>query len=258
MKRVERFVRFAAGKEVLYGKLGGEGIQALEGDIFGDYRETGRQYELKDVRLLAPCQPSKAVCVGLNYRRHAAELTMAVPEEPVIFIKPSTSVIAPGDEIVYWPMVRQLDYEAELVVVIGREAHNVAEGDAEQYIFGYTVGNDVTARDLQRKDGQWTRAKGFDTFLPFGPHIARGIDVTDLRVQSFLNGELRQNGRTSDLIFPVPYLVSFISKVMTLLPGDLIMTGTPEGVGPMQVGDTIEIKVEQIGSLINKIVAPRS
>lgn len=258
MENVERFVRFVAGKEVLYGKLEGEMIQALEGDIFGDYRVTGRQYELKDVRLLAPCQPSKAVCVGLNYRRHAAELTMTVPEEPVIFIKPSTSIIGPGDDIVYWPMVQQLDYEAELVVVIGREAHNVSEKEADQYIFGYTVGNDVTARDLQRKDGQWTRAKSFNTFLPFGPQIVRGIDVSNVQVQSYLNGELKQNGRTSQMIFPVPYLVSFISKVMTLLPGDIIMTGTPEGVGPMQVGDTIEILVEKIGTLVNRIVAPKS
>ncbi|QGP94022.1 putative protein YisK [Neomoorella glycerini] len=256
MEKVEKFVRFTVGEGVFYGRLEGDMIIALEGDIFGAYRENGQQYNLNEVRLLSPCQPSKAVCVGLNYRRHAAELTMEVPGEPVIFIKPPTSVIGPNENIIYWPMVKRLDYEAELVVVIGREAHNVKEEEAGEYIFGYTVGNDVTARDLQQKDGQWTRAKSFDTFLPLGPYIVRGIDVSDFRVQSFLNGELKQDGRTSQLIFSVPFLVSFISQVMTLLPGDIIMTGTPEGVGPMEVGDTIEIRVENIGSLVNKVAAP--
>ncbi|KYH31611.1 fumarylacetoacetate hydrolase family protein [Neomoorella mulderi] len=256
MVKVEKFVRFAAGEETFYGRLDGETIIALEGDIFGAYRENGRRFNLNEVTLLAPCRPGKAVCVGLNYRSHAAEMAEKVPEDPVIFIKPPTSVIGPNANIIYWPMVKRLDYEAELAVVIGREAHNVKEEEAEEYIFGYTVGNDVTARDLQQKDGQWTRSKGFDTFLPIGPYIVRGIDVADLRVQSFLNGELKQDGRTSQMIFCVPFLVSFISQVMTLLPGDIILTGTPEGVGPMQVGDTIEIRVEEVGSLVNRIVAP--
>ncbi|MDN5348558.1 MAG: hypothetical protein PWP65_2123 [Clostridia bacterium] len=256
MAQVEKLIRCNARGETFYGRLEGETVIALEGDIFVAYRESGERFSLNEVKLLAPCRPGKAVCVGLNYRRHAAELTMKVPEEPVIFIKPSTSVIGPGDDIVYWPMVGRLDYEAELAVIIGRTAHNVKQEEAEEYIFGYTVGNDVTARDLQQKDGQWTRAKGFDTFLPLGPYIVRGIDVADVGLQSFLNGELRQDGRTSQLIFSIPYLVSFISQVMTLLPGDVIMTGTPEGVGPMQVGDTIEIRVEKVGSLVNKIVDP--
>ncbi|WP_406676304.1 fumarylacetoacetate hydrolase family protein [Neomoorella carbonis] len=256
MAKVEKFVRFTTGKETFYGRLDGETIIAFEGDIFGEYRENGRRFNLKEVRLLAPCRPGKAVCVGLNYRNHAAEMAEKVPDEPIIFIKPPTSVIGPNENIIYWPMVGRLDYEAELAVVIGRKAHNVKEAEAEEYIFGYTVGNDVTARDLQQKDGQWTRAKSFDTFLPLGPYIVRGIDVSDLRVQSYLNGELKQDGRTSQLIFSVPFLVSFISRVMTLLPGDIILTGTPEGVGPMQVGDTVEIRVEGIGSLVNRIVAP--
>lgn len=201
MVQLEKFIRCRVGEEIFYGRLEGETVRVLEGNIFGEYRENGRQFNLNEVKLLAPCQPSKAVCVGLNYRRHAAELTMEVPEEPVIFLKPPTSIIGPNEDIIYWPMVKQLDYEAELLVVIGREARNIEEGEVEQYIFGYTVGNDVTARDLQRKDGQWTRAKSFDTFLPLGPCIVRGIDVTDLRVQAFLNGELRQDGRTSQLIF---------------------------------------------------------
>ncbi|WP_258359177.1 fumarylacetoacetate hydrolase family protein [Moorella sulfitireducens] len=256
MVKVEKFVRFTTGEETFCGRLDGEKIIAMEGDIFGAYRENGRRFSLNEVRLLAPCRPSKAVCVGLNYSNHIKEMAEKVPEDPVIFIKPSTCVIGPNENIIYWPMVKRLDYEAELAVVIGREARNVEEEEAEEYIFGYTVGNDVTARDLQLKDGQWTRAKSFDTFLPLGPFIVRGIDVSDLRVQSYLNGELKQDGRTSQLIFSVPFLVSFISRVMTLLPGDVILTGTPEGVGPMQVGDIIEIRVEKLGSLVNRIVKP--
>ncbi|HHV65684.1 MAG TPA: fumarylacetoacetate hydrolase family protein [Peptococcaceae bacterium] len=253
---MKHFVRFQTEEKVSYGLLQGEEIVALEGDIFGSYQETNQKFKLREVKLLAPCQPSKAVCVGLNYRKHAAELTMKVPEEPILFLKPSSSIIATNDNIVYWPSVHQLDYEAELVAVIGRKAHNVSEKDALGYVFGFTAGNDVTARDLQKKDGQWTICKGFDTFLPLGPAIVTGLDPSDLKVQSFLNGELKQDGRTSSLIFNVPYLVSFISKVMTLFPGDIIMTGTPAGVGPMQVGDTIEVRIEQIGSLINKVIAP--
>lgn len=254
---MERFVRFQVEGNKYYGRLDGNTIYALEGNIFKDYKETGKQYPLNSVKLLAPCEPSKAVCVGLNYRKHAAELTMQVPEEPIIFLKPPSSIIDINEDIVYWPMVGQLDYEAELVVVIGKKAHQVEEKDALDYVFGYTAGNDVTARDLQRKDGQWTRSKSFDTFLAFGPCIVKGIDPSDLRVQSFLNGEMKQDGRTSSLIFNIPYLVSFISKVMTLQPGDIIMSGTPEGVGPMQIGDTIEVKVEHIGSLVNKVVASK-
>lgn len=257
MSKVETIVRFRAQGKEWYGHLDGEKITVLTGDIFGEYQESSQTFALKDVKLLAPVQPSKAVCVGLNYRRHAAELTMAVPEEPCTFLKPSTSLIGPDDGIVYWPMVGQLDYEAELVIVIGKEAHNVEEKDAFDYIYGYTAGNDVTGRDLQKKDGQWTRSKGFDTFMSLGPVIVRGIDPSNLRVQSYLNGELKQDGRISQLIFPISYLVSFISKVMTLLPGDVIMTGTPEGVGPMKVGDSIEVRVEKIGSLKNLIVEPK-
>lgn len=253
---MKHFVRFQTGARIAYGLLKGEEILALEGDIFGHYQETVQKFKRGEVKLLAPCQPSKAVCVGLNYRKHASELTMKVPEEPILFLKPPSSIIALSDDIIYWPNVRQLDYEAELVVVIGRKAHNVPEKDALDYVFGYTAGNDVTARDLQKKDGQWTICKGFDTFLPLGPAIVTGLDPADLGVQSFLNGELKQDGRTSSLIFSVPYLVSFISKVMTLFPGDIIMTGTPAGVGPMQVGDTIEVKIEQIGSLVNRVAAP--
>lgn len=254
---MEHFVRFETEGNKYYGRLVGKTIYALEGNIFENYKETGKEYSLDTVKLLAPCEPSKAVCVGLNYRKHAAELTMQVPEEPILFIKPPSTIIDIGEEIVYWPMVNQLDYEAELVVVIGKKTHQIEARDALDYVFGYTAGNDVTARDLQKKDGQWTRSKSFDTFLAFGPSIVKGIDPSDISVQSFLNGETKQDGRTSSLIFDIPYLISFISKVMTLQPGDIIMTGTPEGVGPMKIGDTIEVRVEHIGSLINKIVSPK-
>ncbi|MGB9859366.1 MAG: fumarylacetoacetate hydrolase family protein [Moorellaceae bacterium] len=257
MAAKEVFVRFSDPRgEIFYGRLEEDRIAVLEGDIFGSPREKGEVYRLEEVKLLAPCRPSKAVCVGLNYRSHAQEMRLEIPEEPVIFIKPSTSVIGPGEEIIFWPMVGRLDYEAELAVVIGKPCRNVSEKEAPDYIFGYTIGNDVTARDLQKRDGQWTRAKSFDTFLPLGPYIVRGVEVTDLAVQAYLNGELRQDGRTSQLIFSVPYLVSFISQVMTLLPGDVILTGTPEGIGSMQVGDRIEIRIEELGSLVNTVGSP--
>jgi len=250
---MQKFVRFEKDGKTRYGLLKEQDICVLEGDIFAEYTETELTYKLQDVRLLAPCEPSKAVCVGLNYRSHAAEMNMPLPEEPILFLKPSTSVVAAQENIIYWPGISRLDYEAELAVVIGKKAHNVPEEEALNYVLGYTAGNDVTARDLQKKDGQWTRAKGFDTFLPLGPVIVTGIDPSNLSVQSYLNGELRQDGNTADLIFPVPYLVSYISRIMTLLPGDVILTGTPAGIGPMQPGDTIEVRLEHIGSLINKV-----
>lgn len=252
---VETIVRFESNQEIKYGRLEGETVKVLVGNIFGKYQENGETVDVNTVKLLAPCEPSKAVCVGLNYRKHAAELDFKLPEEPLIFLKPSTSIIGNQDNVVYWPMVGRLDYEAELVVVIGKRAHDIDEKDAMDYVFGYSAGNDLTARDLQSKDGQWTRAKGFDTFLSFGPAIVRGIDTSDLKVQSFVNGEVKQDGSTSQLIFSIPFLVSYISKVMTLLPGDIIMTGTPDGIGPMQVGDTVEVRVKNVGSLVNKVVA---
>lgn len=249
-----KFIRFRIGNEIYYGRLVEERVFALNGDIFSKYEENGKEFSLSEVKLLAPCEPSKAICVGLNYRRHAAELNLDVPDEPVIFMKPTTSMMGPFDDVVYWPIINRLDYEAELVVVMGKKARDIKPEEASDYIFGYTVGNDVTARDLQQRDGQWTRAKSFDTFLPFGPSIVTGIDPSNLKVQAILNGEIMQAGDTSDFIFTIPYIVSYISKVMTLLPGDIIMTGTPEGVGPMQDGDTIEVNIEQIGRIVNKVV----
>lgn len=250
---IKKFVRFQSEERIAYGRLEGDKILTLEGDLYGKCETNGKVFNLNEVTLLAPCEPTKAVCIGLNYKKHAAELSMTLPEEPVMFLKPATSIIGPYDEIVYWPQISRLDYEAELVVVIGKKAHRIEPEEANEYIFGYTVGNDVTARDLQMKDGQWTRGKGFNTFLPFGPCIVSGLDISDLKVRAILNEEIKQEGRTSDLIFSVPYLVSTVSKVMTLLPGDIIMTGTPEGVGPMQVGDTITVEIEHIGSITNRI-----
>lgn len=215
----------------------------------------GRRFALAEVELLAPCLPTKAVCVGLNYRDHALELGLSLPEEPVLFLKPPTAVTGPGKPVVYPAMSRQVDYEAELAVVMGKKAWQVQEEEAAEYILGYTCANDITARDLQKKDGQWTRAKSFDTFLPLGPYIVTGLDPGDREVSLYLNGERKQHSSTSQLIFPVYRLVSFISHIMTLLPGDVILTGTPAGVGPVQPGDQVEVVISGIGRLANVIVS---
>lgn len=211
---------------------------------------------LDSVRLLAPAEPSKIVAIGLNYRAHAAEFGKTLPEEPMLFLKPSTAVIGPGDDIIYPShMSRRVDYEAELAVVIGREAKRVSPDDAKACILGYTCFNDVTARDLQAKDIQYTRAKGFDTFAPIGPWIETGLDPLKVRVESYLNDEKRQDASTEDMIFNAYELVSFVSRVMTLLPGDVIATGTPSGVGKMKPGDTIEVRIEGVGALKNTVKA---
>ena len=202
--------------------------------------------------------PGKIVCVGRNYRDHAKELGNEVPKEPLIFLKPSTSVIGPNDAIRLPPQSKQVDHEAELAVVIGigpGPARRLDRAAAEKVIFGYTCANDVTARDLQKSDGQWTRAKGFDSFCPLGPWIETDLDPGDLAITTTLNGEVKQDGRTSDLIFDVPSLIAHVSSVMTLLPGDVILTGTPEGVGSMQVDDEVEVSIQGIGSLTNRVVS---
>jgi len=216
---------------------------------------TEEEHRLADVRLLAPVLPrSKVVGIGRNYAAHAAELGNKVPTEPLMFIKPNTSVIGPGDPIRYPRQSQEVHYEGELAVVIGRICRDVPAERAGDVIFGYTVGIDVTARDLQRKDVQMTRAKGFDSFCPLGPWVETELDPADLRLRTFLNGEVVQDGRTSDLIFDVPTLVAHVSSVMTLLPGDVILTGTPEGVGPMNVGDEVEVVIDGLGALTNKVM----
>ena len=212
----------------------------------------GETFPLEDVTLLPPCLPSKIVCVGLNYVQHAQELKMPLPEEPILFLKPPSAILPPGGQIVYPPSSHQMDYEGELGVVIGKRCRDVTAEEAESYILGYTCFNDVTARDLQRKDGQWTRAKSFDTFAPFGPGISR-IDPSHARITTRVNGRTVQDSNTSDLIFSVAQLVHFISSVMTLEQGDVIATGTPPGVGPLQRGDRVEVEIEGIGALQNSV-----
>ena len=198
-------------------------------------------------------KPTKIVCVGLNYKDHAKELNMPLPDEPILFIKPITALIGPEENIIYPKQSGRVDYEAELAIVIKDKCKNLEPGQAKDHIEGYTCLNDITARDLQKKDGQWTRAKSFDTFCPVGPKIVKDINPNNVKIQSFLNGEIKQNSNTKNFIFKVEELVSFISKIMTLNPGDIIATGTPAGIGPMKKGDKIEIKIEGIGSLINYI-----
>ena len=198
-------------------------------------------------------QPTKIVCVGLNYRDHAKEMNAPLPKEPVLFLKPLTTLIGPEEDIIYPEMSDRVDYEAELAIIIKDKIKNIEETEAMGHIEGFTCLNDVTARDLQKKDGQWTRAKSFDTFCPVGPKIVKGIDPNNVKIQSFLNGELKQDSSTSNFIFKVEKLVSFISKVMTLMPGDIIATGTPAGIGPMKKKDRIEVKIEGIGSLVNYV-----
>jgi 2-keto-4-pentenoate hydratase/2-oxohepta-3-ene-1,7-dioic acid hydratase in catechol pathway len=256
-----RIVRFEMQGRTGYGVLEGEKIEVLWGTPYdgGLANTIGQVLSLPEVRLLAPCEPSKIVALGLNYRDHAAEFGHPIPEEPLLFLKPSTSVIGPDEDIVYPEMSRRVDYEAELAVVIGKTARQVKEADFRDYVLGYTCFNDVTARDLQKKDGQFTRSKSFDTFAPMGPWIETEIaDPDNLRVEGYLNGERRQHSNTSNLVFPVATLISFISRIMTLLPGDVIATGTPSGIGPMRPGDLVEIKVEGIGVLHNRLVAGKA
>ena len=240
-----------------FGVLDGDGqVAQIEGHPFGQISFTTQRWALADVRLLSPILPSKVVCVGRNYADHAAELGNEVPKEPLLFLKPSTSVIGPRDAIRLPPQSKQVEHEAELAVVIGPPgARRADRAAAERAIFGYTCANDVTARDLQKADVQFTRAKSFDSFCPLGPWITTGLDVSDLEVRCEVNEEVRQLGRTKDLVFDVPTLVSYVSHVMTLLPGDVILTGTPAGVSPITAGDTVVVRVEGIGDLANPVVA---
>jgi 2-keto-4-pentenoate hydratase/2-oxohepta-3-ene-1,7-dioic acid hydratase in catechol pathway len=251
-----KVVRFSAAGKTAYGLLDGEAVRALAGSPFRDLRTTSHEYHPGEVRLLAPCRPSKVVALGVNYRSHGEEMSHRIPAEPLLFIKPATAVIGPEDDIVYPETSERVDYEGELGVVIGKRARNVTETAAREYILGYTCCNDVTARDIQARDKQWTRSKGFDTFAPLGPCVETELDPDNLRLETRLNGEVKQNTGTGDLIFGADELVSFISRVMTLLPGDVIATGTPSGVGPMQPGDTVEVTINGIGTLRNKVVRP--
>lgn len=249
-----KFLRFNKDGKTVFGVIIENRILEIEGDIFGEYKVIQIAHRPNEIRFLPPCCPTKIVAVGLNYRDHAAEMKKPPPEEPLIFMKPTTALIGHEDKIIYPKhMSSRVDYEGELAVVIGKRTKWVSEDDALNYVFGYTCINDVTARDLQAKDVQYTRAKGFDTFAPMGPVIETELDPSNLQISTFLNGERRQHSRTSELIFSVPRLISFISRVMTLLPGDIIATGTPAGIGPMRVGDKVEVEIEGIGILRNYV-----
>jgi 2-keto-4-pentenoate hydratase/2-oxohepta-3-ene-1,7-dioic acid hydratase in catechol pathway len=263
-----RIARFTTGDDPQYGVVTGDvdelGIpdeDAMIVALAGDPLHVGvnpleQQLKLADVRLLAPVIPrSKVVGIGRNYAAHAAELGNDVPTEPLMFLKPNTSVVGPGDPVFYPRQSSEVHYEGELAVVIGRICRDVAPERVAEVIYGYTVGNDVTARDLQKSDVQFTRGKGFDSFCPLGPWIETELDTSDLRVTTHLNGDLVQDGSTKDLIFDVATLIAHVSSVMTLLPGDVILTGTPEGVGPMNPGDEVDVTVTGIGTLTNKVVS---
>jgi len=252
-----RLVRFRFGDRIATGAIdaGSEDIRILRGTFFDDPIPTGEQVPLADVRLLAPVLPSKAVCVGKNYAAHAAEFGTEVPDEPLLFLKPSTAIAGPGDPIQLLPISTRVDYEGELAVVIGRLARHVRAEDAYRYILGFTCANDVTLRDLQKMDDQWARAKGFDGSCPLGPWVETELDPIDIRVETRLNGEIRQAAQTSDMVFGVAELIEYITEFMTLLPGDVLLTGTPEGVGRLSDGDVVEVEVEGVGTLSNPVVA---
>jgi 2-keto-4-pentenoate hydratase/2-oxohepta-3-ene-1,7-dioic acid hydratase in catechol pathway len=252
---VTRYVRFATDEGPRYGVLDGTEVAVIAPHPFADPRPTGERVPVQGLQLLAPVIPSKVVCVGRNYREHAAELGSEVPDEPLFFLKPSSSVIGPGEPIrLPVDLSSEVHHEAELAVVIGALLQRVTPDQARAGILGFTAANDVTARDLQRREDQWFRAKGFDTFCPLGPAIATDLDPADLRVRCSVDGEVRQDGTTADLVWSVAELVSEISQVTTLLPSDVVLTGTPAGVGPIVAGQKVRVEVEGIGVLENPVV----
>ena len=251
-----RIVRYQIKDEAArFGWLLEDKIGEIEGDIFNSYRRSKANIPLEQARLLAPTQPSKILCVGRNYVEHAKEHGAEVPKVPLIFMKPPSSIIANGEAILLPPQSQQVEHEGELVLVIGKRGHSVTAEQAREHILGYTIGNDVTARDLQRSDNQWTRAKGFDTFCPFGPWIDTDFDPSDAVITVRVNGQMRQMASTRDMVFNIGVLVAYISSVMTLEPGDIIFTGTPAGVGVLQAGDTVDVEIEGLGNLSNPVKA---
>ncbi len=247
-----RVVRVLFEGDCRYGLADETTVTLLTDEPFAAWEPDGL-LPLASVKLLPPVAPTKVVCVGLNYRNHIAEMGHDMPAEPVIFLKPSTSVIGPGAPIPVPPGVGRVDHEAELGVVIGRRTHMATPEEAAANVLGLTCGNDVTARELQQIDGQWSRAKGFDGFCPLGPWVASDVDPSDLLVECYVNGERRQSARTSEMLFHPYDLVSFVSRVMTLVPGDVVLTGTPGGIGPISCGDSVEIRIEGVGSLTNPV-----
>jgi 2-keto-4-pentenoate hydratase/2-oxohepta-3-ene-1,7-dioic acid hydratase in catechol pathway len=249
-----RFVRYQTKKSAPgFGWVLEDKVGPVEGSPLGEFRRLEANLPLESVQLLPPILPSKIICVGRNYAAHAKEQNAEIPEIPLIFLKPPSSIIGHGDTILLPPQSQQVEHEAELVVVIGKRGRWISLNEARSFIFGYTVGNDVTARDLQRRDGQWTRAKGFDTFCSFGPWIETDFDPADALVTCHVNGEMRQMASTQDMVFDVSQLITFISSIMTLEPGDLLFTGTPAGIGPLRPGDVVDVKVDRLGTLHNLV-----
>lgn len=251
-----RLIRFQYKNEApVFGWILDDRVGKIEGDPFGNYRRMEADIPLNEVRLLAPVQPSKIICVGLNYAAHAKEQGAELPKLPLLFLKPPSAIINPGETILLPPQSKRVDHEAELVAVVGKRGRHITAENAQDHIYGYTIGNDVTARDLQKMDGQWTRGKGFDAFCPFGPWIDTEFDASDALITCKVSGQPRQMSSTRDLIFHVDALVAFISSVMTLEPGDLIFTGTPAGIGPLVAGDEVVIEIEGLGKLSNPVAA---
>ncbi|MDP9433323.1 MAG: fumarylacetoacetate hydrolase family protein [Actinomycetota bacterium] len=250
-----RIARFTVGEEVDFGVVEGDEVAPITGHPFAPFTFTGYRYPLSEVRLLAPIIPSKVVAVGKNYADHAEEMGGEIPFEPIVFLKPSTAIIGTGDAIVCPPSSHRVDFEGELGVVIGRISKDVRVANALEHVLGYTCANDVTARDQQAQDGQWSRAKGYDTFCPLGPWIETQLDPSDLGLTTTVNGEVKQQARTSALLQSVPAMIAYITSVMTLLPGDVVLTGTPAGVGPLHPGDEVAVSVEGLGTLTNRVVA---
>jgi 2-keto-4-pentenoate hydratase/2-oxohepta-3-ene-1,7-dioic acid hydratase in catechol pathway len=253
--KITRYVRCSADGKTFYGILEEQTIHELRGEIFAGAEPTGKTVSLSGVKLLAPCEPSKVAAVGRNYKSHIADRNLEPAREPGLFWKPSSCIIGTGEDIVLPRGANNVHYEAELVVVIGKKGKNIAPADAAKHIFGVTAGNDVSERDWQKNDLQWFRAKGSDTFGALGPCIVQGLNYNDVLVQCRLNGEVRQSQRTCDLIFPVDTIVSYVSQFVTLLPGDIIFTGTPGNTKDMKPGDIVEIEVEGVGVLRNPVVA---
>jgi 2-keto-4-pentenoate hydratase/2-oxohepta-3-ene-1,7-dioic acid hydratase in catechol pathway len=253
-----RFIRYQTKNQpARFGWILDDRVGPVEGSPFGEFRRLEADLPIQAVTLLAPVTPSKIVCVGKNYLAHAQEMDSKVPEVPLIFLKPPTALIGPGQAIVLPSQSQQVEHEGELVIVIGRQGRWIPAEEAYDYVMGYTIGNDVTARDLQRRDGQWTRGKGFDTFCPIGPWIETEFDPSDVILTTHVNDEMRQMTSTRDMVFGISQLIAFISSVMTLIPGDIIMTGTPAGVGPLVAGDTVEVAIEGLGKLRNPVTAPK-
>jgi len=251
------FMRALCAGEVRWILLEEGGLSWVDGDPFGEWVRGPEVSSLAGIRFLCPCKPTKIVAVGLNYLSHAEEMGKVLPAEPVLFFKPPSSVVGHGENVIYpRHLSLRVEYEGELALVIGKRGRNIHREEVSEYVLGYTCANDVTARDLQRRDDQWTRAKGFDTFCPLGPAIAADIEASCLTLTTRVNDRMRQQASTSEMVFPVDELVSYISQVMTLEPGDVVLTGTPAGVGELRPGDVIEVEIEGVGTLTNSVVEP--